>query len=84
MKITINNHFQVFDRIKSSRYRNIRSHLLSILQKKFIRHFDFSYFQTFHDDNDESVETNIRFYIEDFQSIFEFETQKKITSIEYF
>ena len=77
LEVTIDNHLEIFDRIKSSRYRSIRSHLLFILQKDSIRHFDFLYFQTFHDDNDENVETDIRFYIKDFRSILEFETKEK-------
>ena len=77
LKDTIDEHLEIFDRIKKSRYQNIRNYLFSILQKDSIRCFDSSYFQTFHDDNDENVETDIRFYIEDFRSIFEFETEEK-------
>ena len=77
LKNTIDEHFEIFDRIKKSRYQNIRNHLFDILQKNIFRRFDSTYFQTFHDDNDEIVVTNIRFYIENFRSIFEFETEKK-------
>ena len=77
LKNTIDEHFEIFDRIKKSRYQNIRNHLFDVLQKNIFRRFDSLYFQTFHDDNDENVETNIRFYIESFRSIFEFETKKK-------
>ena len=74
---TIDEHLEIFDRIKKSRYQDIRNHLLDVLQRNTFRRFDSSYFQTFHDDNDENVEANIRFYIENFRSIFEFETEEK-------
>ena len=83
LESTIDEQIDVFDRIKRSRYQDIRSHLFDVLQKDTFRRFDSSYFQTFHDDNDENVETNIRFYIEDIRSIFEFETEKKNINIDW-
>ena len=74
---TIDEHLEIFDRIKRSRYQDIRSHLLSILQGDSIRRSDFSYFQTFHDGNDEGVEADIRSYIEDFRSILESEAEEE-------
>ena len=80
---TIDEQLDVFDRIKKSRYQDIRNYLLDVLQKNTFRRFDSTYFQTFHDDNDENVETNIRFYIENFRSILEFETKKKNINIDW-
>ena len=77
LEATIDSHLQAFGRIKSSRYRSIRSHLLSVLQGDSIRHSDPSYFQAFHDGNDEGAEAGIRSYIEGFRSILESEAQEE-------
>ena len=74
---TIDEHLHVFGRIKRSRYQNIRSHLLDVLQGDTLRRSDPSYFHAFHDGNDEGAEAGIRSYIEGFRSILESEADEE-------
>ncbi|KAG7009890.1 hypothetical protein G7Y79_00001g001620 [Physcia stellaris] len=77
LKATIDSHLEAFGRIKWARYQDIRKHLLEVLKGDSLRHSEPSYFQAFHDGNDEGAEAGIRSYIEGFRPILESEAEEE-------